>query len=74
MTCFKGHSSSIYNFEINAFFFSHTSDEMDVFIIDAQSRGGWKGGVEIVHEDRGDQQKTDRKRARQRLLYVKRNK
>lgn len=39
MTCFKGHSSSIYNLEINAFFFSHTSEEMEVFIIDAQSRG-----------------------------------
>lgn len=46
MTCFKGHSSSIYNLEINAFFFSHTSDEIEVFIIDAQSN--WeveKGGI-----------------------------
>ena len=33
-----------------------------------------KGGGGIVNEDRGDQQKTDRKRARRRLLYVKRNK
>jgi hypothetical protein len=33
MTCFNGHSSSIYSFAINAFFFSHTSDEIEVFIL-----------------------------------------
>jgi hypothetical protein len=33
MTCFNGHSSSIYNLAINAFFFSHTSEEMEVFIV-----------------------------------------
>jgi hypothetical protein len=36
MTCFNGHSSSIYNFAINAFFFSHTSDEIEVFILRGQ--------------------------------------
>ena len=32
MTCFKGHSSSIYNFAIRAFFFSHTSEDIEVFM------------------------------------------
>lgn len=34
MTCFKGHSSSIYNRAINAFFLSQTSEEMEVFMMD----------------------------------------
>lgn len=38
MTCLSGHSSSIYNFAINAFFFSHTSDDIEVFIL-VESRG-----------------------------------
>lgn len=37
MTCFNGHSSSMYNLAINAFFFSHTSEEIDVFILFSES-------------------------------------
>lgn len=32
MTCLRGHSSSLYSFAIKAFFFSHTSDGIEVFI------------------------------------------
>lgn len=41
ITCLRGHSSSIYNFAINAFFFSHTSDDIEVFIL--VDRVGEKG-------------------------------
>jgi len=37
MTCFNGHSSSMYNLAIKAFFFSHTSEEIDVFILFSES-------------------------------------
>lgn len=40
MTCFSGHSSSIYNLAINAFFFSHTSDDIEVFILVLVGRVG----------------------------------
>lgn len=41
MTCFKGHSSSLYKAAITAFFFSHTSDEIgiDPFIIGEANNG-----------------------------------
>lgn len=37
ITCFKGHSSSIYNLAIRAFFFSHTSEEIEVFMVNTSS-------------------------------------
>lgn len=57
MTCFSGHSSSLYNRAINDFFFSHTSDGMEVFITHSRARGReilpetrcgrrWEGGGE----------------------------
>lgn len=33
MTCLRGHSSSMYNLAIKAFFFSQISEEMEVFIL-----------------------------------------
>jgi hypothetical protein len=33
MTCLSGHSSSIYNLAITAFFFSQTSEDMEVFML-----------------------------------------
>lgn len=33
MTCLRGHSSSIYNLAMTAFFFSQTSEDIEVFIL-----------------------------------------
>lgn len=45
MTCFKGHSSSIYSLAMMAFFFSQTSDEIDVFIMGDMI---WRVEIECV--------------------------
>lgn len=49
MTCLSGHSSSIYNLAINAFFFSQTSDDIEVFIL-VDRIGGKDRTVEVKAE------------------------
>lgn len=56
MTCLRGHSSSIYNLAIKAFFFSHTSDEMEVFMVvnRRQNRNGLPWEVIERGEEEGE--------------------